>query len=434
MTAGKHREEDPAAGSGKPRLLGVLGPGLISGAADDDPAAIATYSQAGAGFGFGFCWLMPLAYPLMAVVQEVSGRIGRTTGRGLAGNIRRHYPAWFAHACVLLLLVANVVAITADLSAMADALRLLLGGPQLLYVLLFGAFCIGTQVFMRYTAYVAVLKWTTLALLAYFAAVLVVDVPWIEVARSMLVPPLSLSQDYLKLAVGIFGVALSPYIFFWQASQEAEDQRVKRHREPLLKAPHQAPEALSRIRLDTLAGMAVANLVGLAIMITTATTLHANGVTEVASSAQAAEALRPVAGELAFAIFALGIIGTGLLAIPVLAGSAAYAIGEARQWPVGLGRRPLEAKAFYATVALATLAGIAVNLVGIDPIRALTWSAVVNGVIAAPVLAVMLRLASRPEVMGGFTLSLPLRVGGWIAVLVVAATVLAMAGSALLGG
>lgn len=423
----------PVVGPSKPRLLKMLGPGLISGAADDDPTAIATYSQAGARFGYGLLWLMPLVYPLMVVVQQVSARIGRTTGQGLAGNIRQHYPDWLLYGTVLPLLVANIVAIAADLSVMADVLRLLIGGPHLLYVLFFGAFCVVTQIFMQYTRYVAVLKWTTLSLLAYFAAVLMVDVPWGQVGAAVLAPPFALEQGYITTIVAIFGVALSPYLFFWQAAQEVEDQRVKPLREPLIEAPEQAAKALERIRLDTYVGMAVASLVGLAIMITTATTLHANGVTEVETSAQAAEALRPVAGSLAFATFALGIIGTGLLAVPVLAGSAAYAIGEALKWPVGLSRPPLEAKAFYGTVTVATLAGAAANVVGLNPIQALFWSGVVNGVVAAPVLAIMVRIASRPRIMGEHVIGTPLRIGGWIAALVTATGAVAMAVTAGLG-
>ena len=420
-------------GPSKPRLLGLLGPGLISGAADDDPAAIATYAQAGAKFGFGLCWLMPLIYPLMAVVQEISARIGRTTGQGLAGNIRRHYPGWFLLGSVGLLTAANGVAITADLSAMADAVRLLVGGPHLLYVPLLGLFCVLTQVFMRYTRYVSVLKWTTLSLLAYFGAVLMVDVRWGELAGALVRPPLSLERDYVGMVVAVLGVALSPFIFFWQASQEVEDQRVKPKREPLVEAPEQAPRAIERIRIDTYVGMAVASLFGLAIMITTAATLHANGVREIATSAQVAEALRPVAGPFAVAVFATGIVGTGLLAVPVLAGSAAYAIGEARRWPVGLARAPLEAKAFYGTVAAATLAGVAANFAGIDPIRALYWSAVVNGVVAAPVLATMTLLASRRDVMGEFAIGTALKVGGWIATAATTAAVVAMVVTAVLG-
>ena len=421
----------PVVGPSKPRLLKVLGPGLISGAANDDPTAIATYSQAGARFGFVFCWFMPLVYPMMAVVQQVSARIGRTTGHGLAGNIRRCYPGPLLQVSVALLLVANVFAISADLGAMADVLRLLIGGPHLLYVLLFGGLCVLLQVYMQYTRYVAVLKWTTLSLFAYFGAVAMVDVPWSEVWAAIVAPPVAFDLDYLSMAVAIFGVALSPYIYFWQSSQEAEDQRVKPKRDPLVQAPEQAPEAMERIRLDTYIGMALANLVGMAIIITTAATLHVNGAREIVTSAQAAEALRPIAGPFAFAVFALGIIGTGLLAVPVLAGSAAYAIGEARQWPVGLARRPLQAKAFYATLAIATLGGVAINFFALDPMTALYWSAIVNGVVAVPMLAMMMVVASHAGVMGEFTIGRTLRIVGWIATSIMASSVIGMAIAAL---
>lgn len=422
--------KDPVVGTSKPRLLGILGPGLISGASDDDPTAIATYSQAGAAFGYALCWLMPLVYPVMFVVQEVSARIGRTTGRGVAGNIRSHYPPWLLQICVSLLVAANTIQLAADLGIMGDALTLLVGGPRLLYVVLFGALCVTMQVFMQYTRYVAVLKWTTLSLLAYVAAVFLAGVSWSEVAVAMIPSP-SLDAGRITTIVAIFGVAISPYLFFWQSSQEAEDQRVHPEREPLKAAPEQAPGAIRRIRLDTGIGMAVATLVGLSIMITAAATLHQQGVTDVRTSAQAAEALRPVAGPLAVAIFALGIIGTGLLAVPVLAGGAAYAVGEARRWPVGLARRPMEAKAFYATTAAATLVGIAFNFTGVDPIRALYWSAVINGVIAVPIMAVMMLMAAQPRVMGEMTIPLPLRIAGWISVAVMAACAFAMAATSL---
>jgi len=410
----------------RPRLLGVLGPGLISGASDDDPSAIGTYAQTGAAFGYTLCWLPLLCWPLMAVVQEISGRIGRTTGRGLAGAIGRHYPRPLLWGCVLLILFANTVALGADLGAMGDALALLVGGPRLLYVVLFAALCVGMQVFLRYTRYVSILKWTTLSLLAYFAAAILADVEWAAVARG-LVPRLSTDEGWITAVVAVFGVALSPFLLFWQSAQEVEDQRVMHRREPLLRAPEQADPALRRIRLDTAVGMGVAVLVGLAIMVTAAATLHAGGTTSIGSSAQAAEALRPAAGDFAFALFALGIIGTGLLAVPVLAGSAAYAIGEAQRWPVGLSREPREAKAFYGMLAAATAAGVAFNLIGIDPMRALYWSAVVNGAAAAPLLALTVLVASRRDAMGDFTIGPVLRAAGWATVALLGASAGAMA-------
>lgn len=422
--------KDSSGGTGRFRRLDSLGPGLISGASDDDPTAIATYSQAGASFGYALCWLMPFVYPLMIVVQEVSARIGRTTGRGIAGNIRRHYPPWLLRGSVTLLVAANTIQLAADLGIMGDALALLIGGPRLLYVVFFGVLCVTAQVFMRYARYVAVLKWTTLSLLAYVAAVFLAEVSWDQVAVAMIPSP-SVDAARITTMVGIFGVAISPYLFFWQSSQEAEDQRIHPEREPLKAAPEQAPDAIRRIRLDTCVGMAVATLVGFAIMITAAATLHQQGVTDIRTSAQAAEALRPAAGPLAVAVFALGIVGTGLLAVPVLAGSAAYAIGEALGWPVGLARKPMEAKAFYVATAAATLIGILSNFIGIDPVRALYWSAVINGLIAVPIMAAMMLMAAQPRVMGAVTIPTPLRCAGWVAVAVMAASAAAMAVTSL---
>ena len=422
----------PVVGPTKPRLLQVLGPGLITGASDDDPSGIATYSQAGAQLGFSITWTMLFTYPLMSAVQEISARIGRTTGRGIAGNIRVHYPNWLLQAIVVLLFAANTINIGADLGAMADALGLIIGGPHLLYVVFFGTLCVVLQIFLQYTRYVSVLKWLTLSLFTYFGTVMVVEVPWGQVARGFFVPSLSSDAQFWSTVVAIFGTTISPYLFFWQASQEVEDQHANPRREALVKAPEQAPRALERIRLDTYVGMAFSNLVALAIIITTAATLHANGVTTVESSSQAAEALRPVAGRLAFAVFALGVIGTGLLAVPVLAGSAAYALGEARKWPVGLGRRPMEAKAFYATIALATILGAGLNFSSINPIKALYWSAVINGVVAVPVMATMMLMTVRAKIMGEVTVSGALRLTGWAATLVMAGAAAAMLFSALL--
>lgn len=360
---------------------------------------------------------MLFSYPLMSVVQEISARIGRTTGHGIAGNIRLHYPNWLLQTIVLMLLTANTINIGADLGAMADALALIVGGPELLYAVCFGVVSVLLQVFLKYSRYVSVLKWLTVSLFAYFGTVMMVNVPWGEAARGFFIPSFSGGAVFWTTVVAIFGTTISPYLFFWQASQEVEDEQSKPERDPLIQAPEQAPGAIKRIRIDTYVGMAFSNLVALAIMITTAATLHANGVTSIESSSQAAEALRPVAGPFAFAIFALGIIGTGLLAIPVLAGSAAYALGEARRWPVGLGRRPMEAKAFYATIAIATMVGVGLNFTPIDPIKALYWSAVVNGLVAVPVMAIMMLMTARRKIMGEVRVPVSMRVVGWLATL-----------------
>ena len=404
----------------------VLGPGLITGASDDDPSGIATYSQVGSQFGYGLAWTMVLTYPLMAAIQEISARIGRVTGHGIAGNIRRHYSPTLLYVIVLLLLVANTINLGADLGAMAAALRLLIGGPGQLYVVGFAVLCAALEIFLSYRRYVAILKWSTIALFAYVATVLVVGVPWRDLLSDIFLPAISLKQDYIVAVVAVFGTTISPYLFFWQASEEAEDERVDPRSKPLRAAPRHAPREMRRIRLDTYIGMGYSNLIGLFIIITAAATLNAHGITDVNTSAQAAEALRPIAGPFAFAVFAAGIIGTGMLAVPVLAGSAAYAVGEALGWKVGLGRLPRQAKSFYGTIAVATLVGIGINFVSIDPIKALFWTAVLNGVIAVPLMIVMMIMTANSKVMGSFTLSRPLWLVGWLATAVMGATVLAM--------
>lgn len=411
---------DPMIGTSKPRLLGILGPGLITGASDDDPSGIATYSQAGAQVGFALLWLMPFTYPLMAVTQEISARLGRTTGHGLAGNIRRHYPRWVARSCIALLLVANMINLGADLGSMGDVVRMLIGGPSWLYVAGFGLLCIGAQMTLTYTRYVSVLKWLTLALFTYFGTAVTVQIPWRDALDGLVVPSWHTSSDFISLVVAVLGTTISPYLFFWQSSQEAEDQREQPRREKLTEAPEQAPAAYQRIRLDTWVGMALSNVVALAIMLTAGATLHLAGKTDIDSSQTAAEALRPIAGEFAYLIFAVGIIGTGLMAVPVLAGSAAYAIGEALHWPVGLARQPKEARAFYATLAVATAGGAVLNFLPFDPMRALYWSAVINGVMVAPIIAVMMNLATSRRVMARFTLPSWMRVIGWLTVVVMA--------------
>jgi NRAMP (natural resistance-associated macrophage protein)-like metal ion transporter len=408
------------------RLRDVLGPGLITGASDDDPSGIATYSQAGAQFGYGLGWTMIFTYPLMSAVQMISARIGRTTGHGIAGNLRRHYPAWLTTSLVTLLLIANTINIGADLGAMADATALVSGLHPVLFLVAFAAFCALSEVFMRYGNYVRVLKWLTLALFAYVITLFLVDVPWGEALSGLVIPNVTLDQAALTMIVAIFGTTISPYLFFWQASQEAEDVREFDDREPLKCAPQDGRAELKRIELDTLAGMAASNLVALAIILTAAATLNANGITDIRTSADAAAALEPVAGDYASTVFALGIVGTGLLAVPVLAGSAAYALGEALRWPVGLDCKPRRAKAFYGTIIAATAIGAGMNFTPIDPIKALYWAAVINGIVAVPVMAVMMLMAQRKSVMGVFTVNGSLRLLGWIATAVMAAAVAAM--------
>jgi len=407
-----------------------LGPGLITGAADDDPSGIATYSQAGAQFGFNLGWTMVLAYPLMAAIQEISARIGRTTSYGLAGNLRLFYPISVLRGMVVLLLIANICNLAADLGAMGAAVGLVLGGNARIWAVFFGIFCILLQVFTDYRRYIAILKWLTLSLFAYVGVVLIVDMPWSEVLRGIFIPHIQLNADYLAVVVAVFGTTITPYLFFWQSTQEAEDVIANPDAQPLLVAPEQAHSEVKRIRFDTWIGMGFSNLIGLFILLTTAATLHVHGITDIETSAQAAEALRPLAGRLAFVIFALGIVGTGLLAVPILAASSAYAVGEALDWHIGLGRRPREARAFYTTLVSATFIGALMNFVDLSPIRALFWSAVLNGIIAVPMMFVMMHMASSQRIMGDYTIPTYLKRLGWAATGVMAFVVLAMFGAA----
>ncbi|NEI71729.1 divalent metal cation transporter [Rhizobium lusitanum] len=420
------------AESAKPRFWDILGPGLVTGASDDDPSGIATYSQAGAQFGFITGWTLIVAYPLMVAVQMISARVGRTTGEGLAGAIARCYPAWVGVAVTLPLLVANIINIGADLGAMGDAVHLLLNGSALLYVVGFGVICVLLQVFLKYKRYVVVLKWLSLALLAYIATLFVVHVPWSSFVHGLLVPTFKADPNYWSMIVAIFGTTISPYLFFWQASQEAEDLKEKPREEALIEHPREAKEANQRIAWDTLIGMAASNIVALAIIATTAATLNKAGVTNVESSVDAAKAIEPLAGQFAKVIFAAGIVGTGLLAVPVLAGSAAYAVGEAARWKVGLSHEPGEAKAFYATIGLATVVGVLLNFTPIPPMKALFWSAVINGVVAVPVMAILMMIASNHKVMEQFVIGKGLRALGWTTSIAMFAAVVGMAVTATL--
>ncbi|MEO6040956.1 MAG: divalent metal cation transporter [Croceibacterium sp.] len=397
-------------------FLGRLGPGLITGAADDDPSGIGTHSQIGAEFGYGLSWTFVLSFPLMVAIQQIAAEIGRVTGAGIARNLRRHYPRPVLWTMVSLLLIANVINLGADLSAMGDVLALLVGGSGAVYTLLFGLVCIVLEVALSYPRYSAILKWTSLSLLSYVAVVLVAHVPWGRALRSLVVPEVQLNAAYATAFVAILGTTISPYLFFWQAGQEIEEQH-RYHAKPLCLTPATADAApeLKRIRIDTLTGMAVSTLVSLAIVFATAATLNAAGVHDIQTSSQAAEALRPVAGRFAFAMFALGIVGTGMLAVPVLAGSAAYAVTEMAGIAGSLDAKPLSARLFYATIAATTLGGAALSLVGIDPAKALYWTAVINGVLAGPLMVVMMLIVRNPRAMGRLTVSPAQQAFGWAA-------------------
>ncbi len=397
-----------------------LGPGLITGAADDDPSGIATYSQAGAQFRFGMVWTLLLTTPLMIGIQMLSARIGWVTGKGLAANIRLLFPRWLTVSLVGLLAVANTINIAADIGAMGEAARILLGGPSALYVVGFGLVCISAQVFFSYERTVRLLKWLTLVLFSYVAVVLTVHVPWRTVMIESLVPwsflpEHTLLKDYAAMVVAVLGTTISPYLFFWQSAQEVEDNNRRPHSAELHHHPEYVREHLSRIKQDTFIGMSFSNLIALCIVISTAVTLNMQGVSGIETSAQAALALKPVAGEFAFLVFSLGIIGTGLLAVPVLAGSAAYAVSELFDWTTGLSHRFNEARGFYIIIIAATGIGSVLSYFEIDPIQTLVWSAIVNGVISVPIMVAMMLIGQSEKLMGAYTITLRHRVFGWSA-------------------
>jgi len=408
---------------GLQRGLRQLGPGLITGAADDDPSGIATYSQAGAQFGFSMLWTVVVTLPLMVAIQIVSARIGYVTRRGLAANIKASSPRGVLLAVVGMLLAANTLNVAADIAAMAAALRLLVGGSAHVYAVTFGLLCLVLQVFLPYKTYVRWLKWLTLALLSYVAVAFTVHLDWWRVFSEVFRPRLAFDHDMLLMVVAVFGTTISPYLFFWQAAQEMEDTTDS--------APHSTRDMrrhLRRIKADTIIGMTFSNLIAFFIILSTAATLHAAGITDIQTSAQAAEALRPLAGDFTFVLFSLGIIGTGMLAVPVLAGSAGYAVAEAAGWSGSLSARldRGEGRGFYGVIAAATVGGVILCFMPMDPVRALFWSAVLNGVIAVPIMAVMMVLASRAGTMGVNVIGMRLRWLGWIATAVMAATVVAM--------
>src|SRR6202453_2624698 len=370
----------------KSHPLARVGPGLITGAADDDPSGIATYSQAGAQFGLDMLWTMPLAYPLMSAIQSLCALIGRTTGRGLAANIKTAFPPVVLKAVVLALLVANILNIAADVAAMGEVAEL---GTHLDRHLMTGCFVVVTlalRISMPYSRYVSILKWLTLSLLAYAAVLFVVHVPWREVAIRTVWPRFTPNAAAAAMVVGVFGTTISPYLLFWQASEEVEDMEVE-SAVALVRDPRSAPRERSRILWDTWSGMFYSDLAAYFIILATAVTLHVAGITNIDSAAKAADALRPLAGDFAFMLFAIGILGVGLLGVPVLAGSGGYALSEAMGWRTGLGRRPRETRGFYGVIAISVLAGLVIHYSPIHPMKALFWSAVINGVVAVPLRA-----------------------------------------------
>jgi NRAMP (natural resistance-associated macrophage protein)-like metal ion transporter len=406
--------------------LNQLGPGLITGAADDDPSGIATYSQAGAQSGFNLLWTMALTFPLMVAIQMISAQIGRVTGHGLARNMGEVLPRPLVTGLVLLLFVANTINLGADLAAMGEAAQMVMGFGQHGFTIAFALISLVLQLFIPYRRYARFLIILTLSLFAYVALVFMIHLDWSAIGMGLIGVHADLSESAATTIVAIFGTTISPYLFFWQSAQEVEEVDQKNSSRPLVEAPRQARAAFARIRVDTIAGMLVSNLIAIAIMISTAATLHQAGKTNIQTAAEAAKALEPLAGHFAFLLFAIGIIGTGLLAIPVLAGSAAYAVGEARGWKIGLDNMPWQAKGFYTVIGAAIFLGLGIDYSGIDPIKALYWSAVLNGVIAVPMMAAMMVVASHRKKMGDFRVGPVLGGLGWLSTAVMAAATVTM--------
>jgi NRAMP (natural resistance-associated macrophage protein)-like metal ion transporter len=421
--------------SKKPRnmVLRLLGPGLVTGAADDDPSGIATYSQAGAQFGYGLLWTVFLTTPFMIAIQLVSGQIGRVTGKGLAANVMELAPRWLVLALVFLLVAANTFNIAADIAAMGESLSLVIGGLNHEHALIFAAASTLLQVFVPYRRYAPVLKFMTLTLFAYVATALTVKIPWSTALLATIWPKATVNSDYFLMVVAVLGTTISPYLFFWQASQEVEEMNKGRIDRPLRDLKRGGSSELDRIKIDTIVGMVFSNLIAFSIILTTAAVLNAHGVTNINSATQAAEALRPLAGDFTFLLFALGIIGTGMLAIPVLAGSAAYGVSEAFGWHATLEAKAPDAVGFYTIIAAATVIGFGLGFTGIDSIHMLVWSAVLNGIVAVPIMAMMMVIVASSTLMGRFRAKSRLIALGWLGTGLMALAVIALVGSFLLG-
>jgi NRAMP (natural resistance-associated macrophage protein)-like metal ion transporter len=421
------------ANGAKPRniILRLLGPGLVTGAADDDPSGIATYSQAGAQFGYGLLWTVFLTTPFMIAIQLISAQIGRVTGKGLAANLSQFAPRWFVLGLVFLLVAANTFNIAADISVMGEALSLVIGGLSHEHALIFAAASVLLQVFVPYRRYAPVLKFLTLTLFVYVITAFTVKIPWSTALLAAIWPKPTFNLDYFMMVVAVLGTTISPYLFFWQASQEVEEMAKSKHRKPLVELRRGGHPEIDRIAIDTTVGMIFSNVVAFFIIMTTAAVLNAGGITNIQTAAQAAEALRPLAGELTFLLFALGIVGTGLLAIPVLAGSAAYGVAEALGWPATLEAKAPDAVGFYGIIAAATIIGFGLGFTSIDPIKMLIWSAVLNGIVAVPIMVTMMLIISRRELMGRFKATPWLLGFGWGGTAIMATAVVALFWSSL---
>lgn len=415
------------------RYWHMLGPGLTTGASDDDPSGIATYSQAGAKYGFQLLWMAPFTFPLMAVVQEMCARIGMVTGRGLAGNIRIHYNKKLLYVCTTLLFAANALNIGADLGAMAKAVQLI--RPELNFgflVVFMAMLSLGLQIFTPYVRYARYLKWLALVLLSYVASAIMAGLDWSNVLQQAVVPSINFNRDQLLLICAILGTTISPYLFFWQTSQEVEEQILQGKTTLKQRRTATAPDEVKSMRVDVWTGMLLSNLVMFFIIAACGALLHQNGITEIETTAQAAQALRPFAGDATFFLFAVGLIGTGLLAIPVLAGSSSYAIAESFRWKEGLYRNLRQAYAFYGIIIISMLVGLGLNFVGIDPIDALIYAAIANGLVAPIILFFIVSMSSDKKIMGRWVNKRYVTIIGWFVTLMMTAAGIAAIGSLVL--
>jgi len=420
-----------SASSGPPKkpknmLFRLLGPGLVTGAADDDPSGIATYSQVGAQFGYGMLWTVFLTTPVMIAIQVISAKIGRVTGLGIAANLNKFAPRPVVLTLVALLVIANTFNIAADIAAMGEALWLVVGGLKHEHALIFAAGSVLLQVFVPYRRYAPVLKFLTLVLFLYVATAFTVDIPWGEALLAAVWPKPSIDPDYFLMLVAVLGTTISPYLFFWQAAQEVEEMNQGKIRRPLRELSRGGQSEIDRIAFDTTVGMIFSNGIAFFIILTTAAVLNTHGVKDIHTAADAANALRPLAGELTFLMFSLGIIGTGLLAIPVLAGSAAYAVADAFGWPATLEAKAPDAIGFYSIIAAATVIGLALGFSSLDPIKMLIWSAVLNGIVAVPIMVAMMLIVSSKKIMQRFQARPWLIALGWLGTGVMAIAVLAL--------
>ena len=414
-------EKDKKANQLK-RSFATLGPGLITGAADDDPSGISTYSVAGAAYGYATLWIALLTFPLMAAIQLMCARLGMVTGRGLAAAVRIYYPRWVLWGACSILVIANVINIGADLGGMAEATQLITGIRPLVWIPFYAFAILALLFWTSYKLIARIFKWMTLVLFAYVLASFYAHVDWRHALAVTFVPHLEWSRGFLAVLVGILGTTISPYLFFWQAAEEVEEDRAK-GRTTLAQRKGSTAEELKSARTDTTAGMFFSNFIMYFIILTTAATLHAHGQTDIATARQAAEALRPLAGNGAYLLFTLGLIGTGMLGVPVLVGSCAYAVAEGATWRGSMSDRPKSARAFYAVMATAMALGLALNYVGLNAVKMLFWSAVINGLLAPPLILLVILLTSNRKVMGKHVNPPLLRYLGWatFAVMVAAA-------------